>query len=50
MKDHFVPQAVKAVIPEIEKAVEAVIEAFKQGGRLIYGGWNEWSIRCPGCR
>lgn len=37
-EDAYVPQAIKKVIPQIEKAVEIVITAFKKGGRLIYIG------------
>lgn len=37
-EDQKVPQAVKEVIPQIEKAVKVVIEAFNNGGRLIYIG------------
>lgn len=37
-EDEKVPQAVKKEIPQIEKAVEMVIEAFRHGGRLIYMG------------
>lgn len=37
-EDHKVPQAVKEVIPQIEQAVAAVINAFNNGGRLVYMG------------
>ena len=37
-EDQKVPQAIKKEIPQIEKAVKAVIEAFNSGGRLIYIG------------
>ena len=37
-EDHKVPAAIKEAIPQIEKAIEAVIEAFNNGGRLIYIG------------
>lgn len=37
-EDKTVPYAVEKVIPEIEEAVKIVIEAFKNGGRLIYVG------------
>ncbi len=37
-EDEKVPQAIKKEIPQIEKAVEVVIEAFRKGGRLIYMG------------
>ncbi|MGL6114853.1 MAG: N-acetylmuramic acid 6-phosphate etherase [Cetobacterium sp.] len=37
-EDKKVPESVEKVIPEIEKAVHIVIEAFNNGGRLIYVG------------
>jgi N-acetylmuramic acid 6-phosphate etherase len=37
-EDSKVPLAVKEVLPEIEKAIEAVSNALKNGGRLIYTG------------
>ena len=37
-EDKRVPESVQEVIPEIEKAVELVIGAFNNGGRLIYMG------------
>jgi|SRR5690554_299263 len=37
-EDSYVPQAIRKVIPRIEKAVKEVIEAFNKGGRLIYIG------------
>ncbi len=37
-EDANVPEAIKATIPQIEKAVNAVIESFEKGGRLIYMG------------
>jgi N-acetylmuramic acid 6-phosphate etherase len=37
-EDAKVPQAIKEEIPQIEKAVGIVIEAFRKGGRLIYMG------------
>ena len=37
-EDAQVAPAVGKAIPQIEKAVEAVIRAFKSGGRLIYVG------------
>lgn len=37
-EDAKVPEAIKREIPQIEKAVEAVITAFNKGGRLIYIG------------
>jgi N-acetylmuramic acid 6-phosphate etherase len=38
VEDQLVPQAIRKVIPQITKAVEAVITAFNEGGRLIYMG------------
>ncbi|WP_195547864.1 N-acetylmuramic acid 6-phosphate etherase [Holdemania sp. 1001095H_141210_F2] len=37
-EDHKVPDAVREAIPEIEKAVQAIIKALRSGGRLIYMG------------
>ena len=37
-QDQLVALAVKAVLPEIEAAVQFVFESFKKGGRLIYLG------------
>jgi N-acetylmuramic acid 6-phosphate etherase len=37
-EDHLVPIAVRHEIPYIEQAVEIVVHAFKNGGRLIYAG------------
>ena len=37
-EDHLVPIAVRREIPYIEQAVEIVLEAFRNGGRLIYVG------------
>ena len=37
-EDHLVAEAVKEEIPYIAEAVELVVDAFKQGGRLIYIG------------
>lgn len=37
-EDQTVALAVRQVIPEIEKTVEKVVEAFKSGGRLLYIG------------
>ena len=37
-EDKRVPESIQEVIPEIEKAVKLVIEAFNNGGRLIYMG------------
>lgn len=37
-EDQTVALAVRQVIPQIEKTVEKVVEAFKNGGRLLYIG------------
>ncbi|WP_404340883.1 N-acetylmuramic acid 6-phosphate etherase [Pseudoalteromonas mariniglutinosa] len=37
-EDHKVAAAVKLVVPAIAKAVDHIVAAFKQGGRLIYIG------------
>ena len=37
-EDKLVPAAVERVIPEISAAVDRIVEAFGQGGRLIYLG------------
>ena len=37
-QDALVPEAVKQVLPQIATAVDHIVEAFKQGGRLIYMG------------
>lgn len=37
-EDKKVPESIQEVIPEIEKAVKLIIEAFNNGGRLIYMG------------
>ena len=37
-EDHKVPIAVREEIPYIEQAVEVVVDAFHQGGRLFYAG------------
>ena len=37
-EDHLVPVAVRKELPYIEQAVEIVVEAFEQGGRLFYAG------------
>lgn len=36
--DREVPEAVNKVLPQIAEAVEAIVTAFKAGGRLIYMG------------
>lgn len=37
-EDARVPEAVRREIPKIEQAVEMIVEAFSQGGRLFYVG------------
>ena len=37
-EDALVPQRVHQVLPQIEKAVEKIIEALNHGGRLFYVG------------
>ncbi|MEK1887234.1 MAG: N-acetylmuramic acid 6-phosphate etherase [Phyllobacterium sp.] len=37
-EDKTVAYAVEKVIPEVAKAVERIVEAFKKGGRLVYIG------------
>lgn len=37
-EDHKVPIAVRQELPYIEQAVEIVVKAFEQGGRLFYAG------------
>ena len=37
-EDSLVPAAVRATLPAIEKAVDAIVAAFGRGGRLIYAG------------
>ncbi|MGG0669637.1 N-acetylmuramic acid 6-phosphate etherase [Lederbergia citrisecunda] len=37
-EDQTVALAVRQVIPQIEKTIEKVVEAFKNGGRLLYVG------------
>lgn len=37
-EDALVPDAVARVIPQIAKAVDEIVRAFRQGGRLIYIG------------
>ena len=37
-EDALVPQRIHEVLPQIEKAVEKIIEALKHGGRLFYVG------------
>lgn len=37
-EDQQVPLAIKKVLPEIEQAVEMIVDKFKKNGRLIYTG------------
>ncbi|MBU1307268.1 MAG: N-acetylmuramic acid 6-phosphate etherase [Alphaproteobacteria bacterium] len=37
-EDSTVPRAVERVMPAIEEAVDAIVAAFNQGGRLVYMG------------
>ena len=37
-EDHKVADAVKKVLPQIEKLIEAIVEKMKKGGRLFYIG------------
>jgi N-acetylmuramic acid 6-phosphate etherase len=37
-EDSTVPRAVERVMPAIEQAVDAIVAAFNQGGRLVYMG------------
>lgn len=37
-EDKLIPQAVEKELPYIEKAVEKIVEALKNGGRLLYFG------------
>lgn len=37
-QDHKVSQAITDVLPEIAKAVDLIVDCFKQGGRLVYMG------------
>jgi len=37
-EDRLVPDAVAACIPQIAQAVEAIVQSFKNGGRLLYFG------------
>ena len=37
-EDHKVAPAVRAIIPDIAKAVDAIVHAFSKGARLIYIG------------
>lgn len=48
-EDENAIQAVREVIPDIERAVKTITLAIKNGGRLIYVGADEWtygSYRC----
>lgn len=53
-EDKNVPEKIEEIIPEIEKAVEIIIKAFNNGGRLIYIGAGTSgrlgvldSVECP---
>jgi N-acetylmuramic acid 6-phosphate etherase len=37
-EDRTVPEAVADAIPEIAEAVEAIVETFREGGRIFFGG------------
>ncbi len=37
-EDHLVPAAVEKVLPQVAKAVDRIVDAFRSGGRLIYLG------------
>jgi N-acetylmuramic acid 6-phosphate etherase len=37
-EDHKVPLAIQAALPAIAQAVDAIVNAFNQGGRLVYIG------------
>lgn len=37
-EDRHVPEAIEQALPEIEQAIEFIVDSFKQGGRLIYMG------------
>ena len=37
-EDHLVPDAVGKVLPEVARAVDAIVAAFGKGGRLVYIG------------
>ena len=37
-EDKQVPLAIEACLPEISLAVDKIVHAFKQGGRLVYIG------------
>lgn len=37
-EDHIVPDAVQSVLPAIAEAVDAISDAFRAGGRLLYVG------------
>lgn len=37
-EDRLVPDAVGRTLPQVAQAVEAIVDAFRQGGRLIYVG------------
>lgn len=37
-EDAHVPHAVQKVLPEVAQAVDAIVDAFRRGGRLVYMG------------
>ena len=37
-EDRTVPEAVGKVLPQVARAVEAIVSAFNRGGRLVYIG------------
>ncbi|WP_416307471.1 N-acetylmuramic acid 6-phosphate etherase [Neptunicella sp. SCSIO 80796] len=37
-EDHKVPDAVRAILPDIAKAVDEIVKAYANGGRLVYIG------------
>ncbi len=37
-QDHLVSQAISKILPDIGHAVDCIVNAFKQGGRLVYLG------------
>ena len=50
-EDKKVAEAIEKVLPQIAEAVEAIVERFKKGGRIIYCGagssgrilWMQWN-------
>jgi N-acetylmuramic acid 6-phosphate etherase len=37
-EDHLVPEAVRKTLPQVALAVDAIVDAFNAGGRLVYVG------------